>query len=390
VYRKLFYVSSFISVLLIAGCIDAPNPVGITSLPPSDFSFGRIDTFYATSHSSFHNQLYTSTASRFMIGKYSSYEAWACLGFYGWPDSLIGASITSATIQIRRCYSFGDSIALASFDIYEAKANLFGDSLSVDSLGSFGDLYYYNIPINSPPITLPGDTVYNIGIDTSIVRKWFHSNDDTVNINYGLVFSPTNSTAIKGFNSYYASDTSYIPSLYVNYIDTSGNSGTYTHKISISKYVSKFDTTAELDGTLINAQNGISYRGLLSFDDLLTTWPVQVHRAVLQLTLDSAKSSSRFTPFANNMLYAISADANGKSDGINFDLSEQTTDGSGNRIYSFEIRAFAERWLTSTAVRRITLYGFYEVGSFDLFTFYGSGYSKALKPRVIITYSFKR
>lgn len=389
-YCLTFFICLVLIILQITGCVDDPNPVGASSLPGSDSPSARIDTFYATSHSSLPNLLYTSTINRFMLGKYDTYEAWACLKFFQWPDSLIGATITGATIQIRQCYNFGNPSELLSLNIYRSHAILFRDSLSVDSLSLYGS-QYYDIRADSSVSVLSGDSVYNVNLYTSIVQEWFSTNSDTAN--YGLVFRPTNSNAIKGFYSYYASDTSYIPKLYVSYIDTNGNTGTYTHKISISKYVSKFNSSG-LDTNHINVQDGISYRGLISFDSLLTIWPVQIHRAVLQITLDSANCSTQFpfgTPFANNSLYALSVNADGKSDGASFAYSGLSTDGSGRSIiYSFEIKQITERWLTNTSIRKVALSGFFESGSFDLFTFYGSGKEKSLKPRIIMTYSIKR
>jgi hypothetical protein len=309
-----------LTILQLTGCVDDPNPVGASSFPKSDFSSVRVDTFYATGYSSLQNLLYTSNIDRFMIGKFRTYEAWTCLKFYQWPDTLLGASITGATIKLRPVYSFGDPSSSFSFDVDSAKAYLFGDSLSFDSLKNNAIYYYSNSPANAPFTIQPSDTICTIDIDTTMVRKWFITNNDTMHFNDGIVLIPANSylNVIKGFYSYYASDASYQPALYINYIDTNGITRTYTHKISISRYVSTFEPS-DLDEDVF-VQNGISYRGLISFDSILTTWPVSIHRAVLQITLDSSKSSSQFvpfgTPFVNNLLYALSVDVNGKSDGM--------------------------------------------------------------------------
>ena len=237
-----------------------------------------------------------------------------CLKFYQWPDSLIGVKITSATIQLKGVYHFGDSLAPLSFNAYRAMSNLFisdsliYDSLNLNNVNSPNGVYYNSSPLPIQTVIPVGDTMsmtINI-LDTTMIREWFSTNTDTMDLNDGLVLRPTNSNIIKGFYSFSNSDTALQPTLYVNYIDTNNNSLSYSHKIGLSKYVSTVDKASLItDNNLIYVQNGISYRGLVSFDSISkisANWPVLIYRAVLQVTLNSSQSSSQFNPFAHDTI----------------------------------------------------------------------------------------
>ena len=380
---------------LSSGCNDTPDPVGVSTQPKADYGVIRDTTFYATSHSSKWNLINTSSIDRFMIGKFQTYQAWACLKFSGWPDTLFGATIKRAWIQLRPFYNFGKDTTLPfSIDVFRAKANLQSDSLTFDSLNLNSAYYYTNIPINPPRTFQSSDTLCSIDIDATVVHDWFISNTDTTDRNDGLVLKPTGvSNIIKGFYSCNASDTALQPTLYVNYVDTNGVTGTYIHKVGSSKYLgygdpNLFESTAD---SLIHVQNGVSYRGLLTFANISLPWPIIIHKSILQVTLDSAASSSIFVPFANNLLYGLSVGSDDKAN-LSFNtLSEQLTNTSGQRVYQFNVAGMTSGWLKNTAIKKLALSGFFESGSFDLFTFYSEVASEIkLRPRIIITYSIKR
>ena len=389
---------------LFLGCNDAPDPVGALLLPAEDYGTVQVDTFYATGHSSLPKHLFTSSIDRFMLGKYQSCQAWACLKFSSWPDTMIGAAITSGTIRLKSVYHFGESMSDLHINAFRARASWGGDSLTYDSLnlntvGQPPYNYYYDISTKYSSTIQAGDTDWvTIDIpDTTMLREWFSTNSDTLQLNDGIIFSPDPSVSnvIRGFYSYYASDTSYQPTLYVNYNGTYGPN-TYVHKLSSSKYVSTIDRASLItDNNLIYIQSGISYRGLISFDKILTSWPVSIHRAVLQVTIDQNKSSpqSNFfpTPFLDDSLYALSVSTDSISDGSFSALSLRSTDNFGRVMYSFESAGLVNRWLNNSSARKVALCGYSESYSFDLFTIFSEGASDMqLRPRIIITYSIKR
>jgi hypothetical protein len=385
------------------GCNDAPDSVGGPTQPKDDYGVIRDTTFYATGHSSLPNRLYTSTIDRFMLGKYQTYQAWACLKFGSWPDSMIGATITSATIRLKSVYHFGESMSGLHINAYRARASWAGDSLTYDSLyqNTINQPlynYYYDVSTKHSSTVQAGDTDWvTIDIpDITMLREWFSTNSDTVHLNDGIILSPdpSFSNVIRGFYSYYASDTSYQPTLYVNYTGAYGPN-TYVQKVSSSKYVSTVDRASLItDNNLIYVQNGIPYRGLISFDNFFKT-PISIHRAVLQVTLNASKSSPQFnpfpTPFLHDSLYALSVATDSISDGSFSALSPSKADSFGRVIYSFESVGLATSWLNNSSARKVALCGYFESGSFDLFTLFSEAASDIkLRPRIIITYSIKR
>jgi hypothetical protein len=402
VFRLIIFLGIAAMLFLLSGCNDTPNSVGKASLNNGDNGVVLVDTFYATDHSTVSNLIYTSSLDRFMIGKYKTYQAWTCLKFLGWPDSLIGVKITSATIQLKSVTHFGDSLASFSLNAYRGMSNLFAtdsltyDSLTLNSVNSANGVYYNSSPLTLQTFIPAGDTesaTIQI-LDTAMIREWFSTNTDTTNLNDGLVLRPTNSNIIKGFYSFNESDTALSPTLYVTYIDSNGNAQSYSHKTGLSKFVSTVDQASLItDKNLMYVQNGISYRGLVSFDSIAkisALWPVSIHRALLQVTLNSSQSSGQSNPFVHDSMFALSVGTNGLSDGISYGLSQHSIDSSGRPMYSFDIRTIAVRWLSNASIRKLTLSGYDENSTFDVHAVYGAVPDKKLKPRIIITYSIQR
>ncbi len=390
VFRFILLFCIAVILFLITGCYDAPNSVGRGSQPLGEYGIVHIDTFYATAHSSDTNLIYTSSLDRFMVGNYKTYQAWACLKFYSWPDSLIGVNIRSATILLKGAYHFGDSLAPLSFNAYRAVASLMGDSLTYDSLNNNPTFYYNSSPLSiQTSISGSGDTS-SIAIkilDVGIFKSWFSSNTDTMNLNDGIILKPTNTNVIKGYYSFNA-DSSLRPMLIVNYIDTNGVPRQAAPLIfGSTKFLSTVNKASLMtDNNLIYVQSGISYRGLISFDSISIPWPVSVYRAVLQVTLNPSQSSSQYTPFAHDTMYALSVGSNDNSDAGAYGLS-QRSDSSGFTVYSFEIKQIVARMLSNASIRKIALSGYSEASSFDLHTLYGAISNQKLKPKLIITYS---
>jgi hypothetical protein len=167
--------------------------------------------------------------------------------------------------------------------------------------------------------------------------------------------------------------------------------GWYTHSYGTSKYLSKVDSITLLSNNdLLYIQNGISYRGVLSFDSLSIKNPASIYRAILELTLNP--SANQFNSYTSEYLYANSANNNGIADGDLFVKSQDPSNINGQRVYKFDVNNFVKSWMTKSNIRKITFSGYYESSNFDLFTLYGTGSNilKTLKPKIIIVYSLNR
>jgi hypothetical protein len=231
--------------------------------------------------------------------------------------------------------------------------------------------------------------------DTAMVRNWFISNDDTLQVNNGLVFSPTNTGLIKGFYSFNTSDATVMPKLVVSY-DKDGQKGTYTHSYGISKYVSHVTPSASVQiGTdsMIYVQNGFCYHGEVNFATFQLPRPISLYRATLEMTLDT--STSRIS--ANDSLNAFLTKTDGTIDwGYYYyygnTWGKPSISSTGKRVYKFEVLNFVALWKNGVTIPKIIVGGKNEGLSFDLFRLYGSGSNtpQALQPKLIITYYQKR
>ncbi|MEK6566578.1 MAG: hypothetical protein AABZ41_07730, partial [Bacteroidota bacterium] len=159
-----------LTACIYLACMDDPNPVGGSLLPPSDLPIIKIDTMYPSSHSTSAERYSTIPATRLMLGRFQNYESWAFVSF-SLPESLRVAviKIRDAKIQLRVNYHFGDSLSPLSFVAHRALKSLSGDSLTLDSLNAGG--YYDPNPVSSPFNSIISDTdKIQFSIDTAMVR----------------------------------------------------------------------------------------------------------------------------------------------------------------------------------------------------------------------------
>ena len=373
-----------LAACICLACMDDPNPVGGSLLPPSDLPIIKIDTMYPSSHSTSAARYSTVSATRLMLGKFQNYESWALLRF-SLPDSLRFAAIKDAKIQFRANYHFGDSLSPLSFVAHRALKSLAGDSLTVDSLKAGG--YYDPNPISSVFNSIIGDTDKILfSIDTAMVRSWFGNLPDTVSANLGVVFRPTNTNVIKGFMSFSGSNpTGLQPQLIIQYAK-----GSDTGSVAISAGGARFITDISYQNLvqnldLVYVQSGVSYLGFLNF---LNTNPIptkaSIHRAQLELTLNPG--ASRINRYTVDSLVSFFVDAFGVNPLAPTDISESKV-ATGQKVYSFDIQRYVQGWVRGSSSRSVAIQAYSFLETLDLFVFYGENSGAALKPRVVVTYS---
>ena len=383
--------------LLLAGCSDQPNPVGASILPLTDTPKTHRDTLDAVSHKSTKAFLVTRLADRMPVGIADiqlaatvRYESWGVIKFTQFPDTLLGATIVDATVQLRSSYRFGDSLSSLSFAVYRAVGNVLGDSLTLDSVMQRRGEYLAPSPLATVSALPPGDTgLVPIAItDTAMLNAWFATNTDTIHANDGLVLQPMPSGVLKGFSTFNDGNTSWRPALVVHYIK-GGQPGTYTHQTGAARYLSAVNEAGLLaDPQLVMVQSGISYRGFLTFDISKIPNPSMVSLATLDITLDPA--SSRFSWTSHDSLFAGFVNQDGTVSTSSYTLSNVVASATGHH-YQFNITSFVQAWMKQpTLPRQIALSGFDENGALDLHALYGSAASAEVRPHIVITYSSTR
>jgi len=57
------------------------------------------------------------------------------------------------------------------------------------------------------------------------------------------------------------------------------------------------------------------------------------------------------------------------------------------KVFQIAVGSFVQRWVAGARKRRLIIAGFDEWSALDLFSLYGAGASKTLKPKLTIYYS---
>jgi hypothetical protein len=407
--RTLLFL--FILLTCLIGCNEDPDIVGVGLLPQSDFGTLHTDTVYATSDSLEQNLLYTGYISSVALGKDNYSEAWMFIKFWSWPDSLNGVTIKEATIRLKTMYHFGDTLGTLSFNMYRAAGVWTGDSLTYsfydhrfgDSLSLYPQNYYNASKFqtaffkNDNDNSQFSDTDWvHVSIeDTAMVREWFVSEYDTNSLNQGVLLIPTNSTMLKGFYSFNASNDTLYPELVVTY-EKDGYTNTYTHAYGYTKYIpvqKPIDLTIQAkfanpsNDSLTYIQNGTSYRSVFRFDTLHIPATSLIHRANLEVTLNQSKSifNTNHTYLRDSLFsyYALTDTSYYSSSGLVSLLSSQDP-----HVYQLRANSYVATWLKNPALlRKVVLTGYSESSTFDRFALYGAKAALTVRPRLIITYS---
>ena len=142
--------------------------------------------------------------------------------------------------------------------------------------------------------------------------------------------------------------------------------------------------TDNIVSTHIYVRNGFAYRGAIDFDVSALPAHAAIHKATLQLTSD--QSRNQFNYFTVDSLRAYFVDSSGMAITYLESISAGAQIGTA-KVYQITVGSFIQRWVAGTGKRRLIIAGFEEWSALDLFSLYGAGASKALKPKLTIYYS---
>jgi hypothetical protein len=370
-------------MFLSAGCSESPNQVGAKILPSQDFI--RVDTVsvLATKSSSQPAIISTAGSPRMLLGKLGTTECWGLLRFAALPDSVRPMPFISAQLNLRTIYHYGDSLAPFSATVHNVLMNWSSDSLTIDSIKAPG--FYSTKVSGTGNFSSVGDTVtITIPLDTATIRTW-GTISDTIVTNFGLLLRPTNSNVVKGFGTFAQSNAALWPQLVMLFKGAGGVVDTLTINTGANRFVATGPSTSwPSDSTHIYIQNGFAYRGSVDFDVSFLPTHAAIHKAVLQLTIDPGRSKSNY--FTADSLRVFFVDDNGVPLTIYEALSETSYNGN-SKAYQFSVGRFVQRWNRGALSRRLVVAGFDEWSALDLFSFYGVGASKNLKPKLTVYYS---
>jgi hypothetical protein len=396
--KKLIYKVSFfplymflLMVLVLAGCENNPNDLGLTFLNPNDTAGSKILDTTIITNTGIRKYINANGSSNMLIGNYISsgnlYTAKTLLQYQGITSSYgSGANVVSASLRLRYSkYAFKDTTGTVAFNIYKVNRALnllsvTNDSVQSSDIGTTSLGSYSGNPTTTAAINIP--------LDNATMTDWLKYAADSSYVvkNYGLALVPnTGSTTIKGFSSENNADSLKPYITLVIQTKTSLDTITLTSPSSLS--LSNAPTSAIPASQYFLVQSGIAFRDIMkfSFSSMLPANSI-INEAYLQVTLNTAQS------------YITSATSNRiKVDMVTDSSTFATNDESfylerlDSITYTVRINQIVQRWNSGISPNYgVSLKVPTEIQNLDNFIFYNSDNPDVSKrPKLRVRYSLR-
>lgn len=377
-------------ILVLDGCENNPNDLGLTFINPNDTAGSRIlDTTIITG-SGFRKYINDNGSVNMLVGAQvvngNLYTAKTLLQYQGITTSYgSGANVVSASLRLRYSkYAYKDTNGTVAFNIYKVNKafnllTITNDSVSNSDIGSTSLGSYSGNPTNT--------NIINIPIDNQAMTDWLrYANDSSYAVkNYGLALVPNSgSTTIKGFSSENTLDSlrPYITLV----VQTSTSLDTVVLRFPSSVSLSDAPLTTIPSSQYLLVQNGISFRSLLKFNFPNLPSNVIINEAYLQLTLNS--SQSYITSGTSNQI---------KVDMVTDSATKATNDESflltrlDSITYTVRINQIVQRWNSGVNPNYgLSLRNPFDIQNIDNFVFYNSDNPDVSKrPKLRVRYSIR-
>jgi hypothetical protein len=392
--KKIIYKLSFLpllTILVIAGCENNPNDLGLTFINPDDTTGSKIlDTTIITS-TNYRRYINNNGSGNMLIGNYISsgnlYTAKTLIQYQGITSSYgTGANVVSASLRLRYSkYAFKDTNGTVAFNIYRVNRamnllSITNDSVQSSDIGTTSLGSYSGNPSTTSNINIP--------LDNQTMTDWLkYAADSNYAVkNYGLALVPnTGSTTIKGFSSENTADSlrPYITLV----VQTKTSLDTVTLRFPSS--VSLCDAPASVlpSSNYFIVQNGIAFRDILKFNFPNLPSNVIINEAYLQITLNS--SQSFITSGTSNRI---------KADMVTDSITKASNDESffmerlDSITYAVRINQIVQRWNSGVAGNfGLLLRSPSETQNLDNFVFYSSNNPDiSRRPKLRVRYTLRQ
>ena len=319
-----------------------------------------------------------------LVGKDDNLEASTLLNFLiSLPDSLKNSinsdsiTVTGANLQIFRAYPTKENDSYYDFTVHKVESgwtsNFTADSLSM--------LSYDPSDISSNKSLT--DSLEQFDISNDFAFSLLKYSTDSLGTDYGLYIKPTeNSKKVVGYYSLYNGLNVPLLTIAIQklgaYPDTlffyaSSNVSVVTGNIPASSLQSR-----------IVVEGGLAVNSKLWFDISRIPYNAIVNDAKLTLKINTAETYMGDT--TNSILASFLTD----SSSIVLDSTTVATFSTENNSMTGTITSYVQKWVNTGTNEGVLLYPRNQIGSVDLFTFYGSGAVDSLKPRLHIIYTLKK
>ncbi len=404
--KKIGIATFFLAfIVLLNSCNDKPTGIG-AELLPSNAEIKTItttDTMLITGNVVYAGKIETHNRGVFLVGKYLDNNAAPILRYAFVPDSLSYLTkddIDSVILTLYpERYAIGDTNnGYFGFDIYKVNRRWSLDTTNWDSLFVSPKNYFDDTPIASYEGRIKlSDTLdpVSINLPAELIVDWFKTVSvlDSTGTNLKDSVIPHWGIAL-------------VPKANTNIVYSFGSQGSATNKYSVIrvKYRGKIakDTICYLysgidkgflkqnivnDGNIV-IQNGANLWSKLQFDISMIPKNAGIHKAQLDLYLDSANSYHGNFPLDTVIQGLLFKDYDLKS--IQYDYSA-VKDPTSN-LYRFpSITSAIQKWNQTTGKGEIIITPYSMVNlsyQLDKLTFYGPNYPDISKRPVLkIIYS---
>ncbi len=381
-YIILFAAIYFIS---LAGCSDAPTPIGANILKQDNIgvlNFNSLtDSVYQTS--SYLKQVETlSSSTTLLLGKYSNVEASILVRFfYPLPDTTVSdlrnnkLTVTSASIVFTRNYLAGDSTAAFDFQAFKINSNWYS-TFDADSLST---LNYDPTDISSNRQLT--DSLCSFNVDNQLVASWLLSAADSSFDNGILIKPTTNTNKVIGLTALSAYATLPIPELIV----VVAKPGVYSNDslifIPLTDLSVVDGSRPQYNSELFYMEGAVTLTGKLAFDISKIPAHSVINSATLTLAYDSLSSTGPFP----SIIYAYNL-----KDSTTNVLQDSTIAGSlykGNGTYSGNITPLVSDWVNGNN-QGILLYPINRISTVSLLALKSStAVDRNLRPKLQVVYT---
>ena len=385
--NRIFILIAASFLLFFYSCSDDPSSIGANLLKMDNLKINELDSYndsLAQKSSYLQRTLKLGASFTLLVGKDENLEASTLINFLiALPDSLKNSinadsiTVTGANIQLFRVYPTKENNSLYDFTVHKVESG-WTSYFTADSL----PMLSYDPSDLSSNKSLT-DSLDQFDISNDFAFSLLKYATDSLGTDFGLYIKPTeNSKKVVGYYSLYNSLN--VPLLTVAiqklgaYPDTlffygSSNVSVVTGNIPPSSLQSR-----------IVVQGGLVVNSKLWFDLSEIPFNAIINNAKVTLNMDTSETYIGDT--TNSILASFLTD----SSSIVLDSTSVVPFSMANNSMTGTITSYVQKWVDTRINEGVLLYPRNQIGSVDLFTFYGSDAVDSLKPRLHIIYTLKK
>ncbi len=370
-------------------CSDNPSSIGANLLKIDNLKINELDSYkdsLAQKSSYLKRTLNLGASYTLLVGKDENLEASTLIKFLiSLPDSIKNSinsdsiTVTGANIQLFRAYPTKENNSFYDFTVHKVES-AWSSNFTSDSL----PMLSYDPSDISSNKSLTADSLEQFEISNDFAYSLLKYASDSLGTDFGLYIKPTdNSKKVVGYYSLY--NGVKVPFLTIAVQKLGLYPDTLFFYASSNVSVVKGNIPPSSLRSRIVVEGGLAVNSKLWFNISKIPFNAIINDAKLTLNMNTAETYLGDT--TNSILAAFLKDSSSNvldSAGSIANFSEQ------NNLMTGTITSYVQKWVNTGVNEGIILFLRNQIGSVDLFTFYGSDAVDSLKPRLHIIYTLKK